>query len=234
MDALDRINELKDILNKASIAYYVNDKPFMEDYEYDKLMNELIKLEGENPELKTLDSPTNKIGGEVLSKFKKVTHEVKMASLSNAFSYDELVDFDRKVKEVAPNATYLCELKIDGLSVSLKYEKGILVLASTRGNGLVGEDITHNVKSIKSVPLRLTEDIDIEVRGEIFMPKKSFIKLNLEREENEEELFANCRNAAAGSVRQLDSKIAAKRNLDTYLYTHLIVVLRLKRKHYFL
>ena len=218
MDALDRINELKDILNKASIAYYVNDKPFMEDYEYDKLMNELIKLENENPELKTLDSPTNKIGGEVLSKFKKVTHEVKMASLSDAFSYDELVDFDRKVKEVAPNATYLCELKIDGLSVSLKYEKGILVLASTRGNGLVGEDITHNVKTIKSVPLRLTEDIDIEVRGEIFMPKKSFIKLNLEREENEEELFANCRNAAAGSVRQLDSKIAAKRNLDTYLY----------------
>ena len=218
MDALDRINELKDILNKASIAYYVNDKPFMEDYEYDKLMNELIKLESENPELKTLDSPTNKIGGEVLSKFKKVTHEVKMASLSDAFSYDELVDFDRKVKEVAPGATYLCELKIDGLSVSLKYEKGILVLASTRGNGLVGEDITHNVKTIKSVPLRLTEDIDIEVRGEIFMPKKSFIKLNLEREENEEELFANCRNAAAGSVRQLDSKIAAKRNLDTFLY----------------
>ena len=139
-------------------------------------------------------------------------------SLADAFSYDELRDFDRRVKEAAPQATYLCELKIDGLSVSLKYVDGVLVRGATRGNGSVGENITHNVKTIKSIPLKLKDDIDIEVRGEIFMPKESFIELNKEREENEEELFANCRNAAAGSVRQLDSRIAAKRNLDAFLY----------------
>ncbi|MBR6072599.1 MAG: NAD-dependent DNA ligase LigA [Acholeplasmatales bacterium] len=218
MDTKLRIEELKKILNDAGIAYYVNDNPIMEDYEYDKLMNELINLETKYPEYKTPDSPTNKIGGEILTKFEKVTHEVKMMSLADAFSYDELWDFDRRVKEAAPTATYLCELKIDGLSVSLKYENGILVRGATRGNGQIGENITHNVKTIKSIPLKLTRPIDIEVRGEIFMPKASFIELNREREENEEELFANCRNAAAGSVRQLDSKIAAKRNLDAFLY----------------
>ena len=221
MEVLSRINELKEILNKASEAYYVNDKPFMEDYEYDRLMEELIKLENEHPELRTPDSPTNRIGGEVLSKFEKVTHSVKMASLSDAFDYDELKEFDKRVKAVAPSATYLCELKIDGLSVSLKYENGILVLGATRGNGIIGENITHNVKTIKSVPLKLKNNETLEVRGEIFMPKKSFIALNLEREENEEELFANCRNAAAGSIRQLDSKVAAKRNLDVFLYYNL-------------
>lgn len=218
---LDRINELKEILNKANEAYYVNDNPIMEDYEYDRLMNELISLEEANPELKTIDSPTNRIGGEVLSKFEKVTHSEKMMSLSDAFNYDELRAFDSRVKAVAPNATYLCELKIDGLSVSLKYENGILVLGATRGNGSIGENITHNVKTIKSVPLKLKNDLSLEVRGEIYMPKKSFIALNLEREANEEELFANCRNAAAGSVRQLDSSIAAKRNLDVFLYYYL-------------
>ena len=218
MDILERINELKKILTDAGIAYYVNDNPLMEDYEYDKLMNELIQLETKYPEYKTSDSPTNKIGGEVLSKFEKVTHEIKMMSLADAFSYDELRDFDKRVKDVAYDATYLCELKIDGLSVSLKYENGVLVRGATRGNGVVGENITHNVKTIKSIPLKLTKNIDIEVRGEIFMPKASFIELNKEREENEEELFANCRNAAAGSVRQLDSSIAAKRNLDAFLY----------------
>lgn len=221
MNVLSRINELKEILNEASVAYYVNDNPIMEDYEYDRLMNELIKLESENPEYKTFDSPTNRIGGEVLSKFEKVTHSVKMASLSDAFSLDELRDFDKRVKNVAPTATYLCELKIDGLSVSLKYENGILIQGATRGNGIVGENITHNVKTIKSIPLKLKSPLTIEVRGEIYMPKKSFIELNLEREENEEELFANCRNAAAGSVRQLDSSIAAKRNLDAFLYYNL-------------
>ena len=218
MDILERINELKKKLTDAGIAYYVNDNPIMEDYEYDKLMTELLSLEEKYPEYKTADSPTNKIGGEVLSKFEKVTHEIKMMSLSDAFSYDELIDFDKKVKAVAPDATYLCEMKIDGLSVSLKYEGGVLVRGATRGNGSVGENITHNVKTIKSIPLKLNKDIDIEVRGEIFMPKASFIELNREREENEEELFANCRNAAAGSVRQLDSKVAAKRNLDCFLY----------------
>ena len=221
MEAKERIEELKRILTEAGKAYYVNDNPIMEDYEYDKLMNELISLEDKYPELKTLDSPTNRIGGEVLSKFEKVTHKTKMASLADAFSYEELREFDNRVKAVAPNATYLCELKIDGLSVSLKYENGVLIQGATRGNGTVGENITNNVKTIKSVPLKLSNNETLEVRGEIFMPKKSFIALNLEREANEEELFANCRNAAAGSVRQLDSKIAAKRNLDVFLYYNL-------------
>lgn len=218
---LDRINELKEILNKANEAYYVYDNPIMEDYEYDKLMAELISLEEANPELKTFDSPTNRIGGEILTKFEKVTHTQKMMSLADAFNYDELRAFDNRVKSAAPSATYLCELKIDGLSVSLKYENGALVLGATRGNGSIGENITHNVKTIKSVPLKLKDDLTLEVRGEIYMPKKSFIALNLEREANEEELFANCRNAAAGSVRQLDSSIAAKRNLDVFLYYYL-------------
>ena len=218
MDKKTRINELKQILNKASYEYYVLDKPTMEDYEYDKLMEELIKIETENPELKTIDSPTNKIGGEVLSKFEKVIHSSKMMSLSDAFSYDDLKDFDNRVKKEAPPATYCCELKIDGLSVSLKYENGILIQAATRGTGEVGENVTSNVKTIKSIPLKLSSPANIEVRGEIFMPKKSFKALNEERALNEEELFANCRNAAAGSIRQLDSKIAAKRNLDAFLY----------------
>ena len=221
MDIKKRIDELKEILNQASIDYYVNDNPKMEDYEYDRLMAELIDLEDKNPELKTPDSPTNRIGGEVLSKFEKVVHPNKMMSLADAFSYDELKDFDKRVKAVAPNATYLCELKIDGLSVSLRYENGVLRLGATRGNGSVGENITHNVKTIKSIPLKLSKPLTLEVRGEIFMPRDSFIKLNLEREENEEELFANCRNAAAGSVRQLDSKVAASRNLDAFLYYNL-------------
>ena len=221
MDAKNRIEELKEILNQASIDYYVNDNPKMEDYEYDRLMAELIDLEEKNPDLKTPDSPTNRIGGEVLSKFEKVVHPNKMMSLADAFSYDELKDFDKRVKAVAPNATYLCELKIDGLSVSLRYENGVLRLGATRGNGSVGENITHNVKTIKSIPLKLSRPLTLEVRGEIFMPRDSFIKLNLEREENEEELFANCRNAAAGSVRQLDSKVAASRNLDAFLYYNL-------------
>ncbi len=221
MDTLKRLNELKDILNKASEAYYVNDNPIMEDYEYDMLMNELIKIEEEYPELKTIDSPTNRIGGEVLKSFKKVKHNSKMASLADAFNFDELIDFDNKIRAITPDATYICELKIDGLSVSLKYDNGILILGATRGNGLVGEDITHNVKTIKSIPLKLKEALTLEVRGEIYMPKASFHKLNLEREENEEELFANPRNAAAGSVRQLDSSIAAKRNLDAFLYYYM-------------
>lgn len=216
--ALDRINQLKEILNQASYQYYVLDQPTMEDYEYDRLMEELIRLENEYPELKTIDSPTNKIGGEVLSKFEKVVHTSKMMSLSDAFNFDELRDFDSRVRKSDPEATYCCELKIDGLSVSLRYENGILVQGATRGNGEIGENITSNVKTIKSIPLRLRTLESLEVRGEIFMPKKSFHALNEERALNEEELFANCRNAAAGSIRQLDSKIAAKRNLDAFLY----------------
>lgn len=218
MDLEKRIEQLKEILNKASYEYYVLDNPTIEDYEYDRYMDELIKIENEHPELKTLDSPTNKIGGEVLSKFEKVTHTSKMMSLSDVFSFEELKEFDKRVKKEAVNATYCCELKIDGLSVSLKYENGILVLGATRGNGIVGENITANVKTIKSIPLKIEEKSSVEVRGEIFMPKKSFHALNEERALNEEELFANCRNAAAGSIRQLDSKVAAKRNLDAFLY----------------
>ena len=221
MEILERLEELKKKINEASVAYYVNDNPIMDDYEYDMLMNELIDIETKHPELKTFDSPTNRIGGEVLTKFKKVNHEVKMMSLADAFSYDELKEFDKRVRSVVSDVTYCCELKIDGLSVSLRYEDGVLVRGATRGNGSVGEDITHNVKTIKSVPLKLKDPLTLEVRGEIFMPKESLRKLNLEREENEEEIFANCRNAAAGSVRQLDSSVAAKRNLDTFLYYYL-------------
>lgn len=218
MDFIKRIDEIKEIINKANEAYYTKDMPIMEDYEYDKLMNELIDIESKHPELKTPDSPTNRVGGEVLSKFEKVNHQIKMASLSDVFSFDELKDFDKRIKEVANDATYLCELKIDGLSISLEYVDGLLVRASTRGNGLVGENVTHNVKTIKSVPLRLKDNLTIEVRGEVFMPKKSLYELNIAREEEGEEIFANCRNAAAGSLRQLDSSIASKRNLDCFLY----------------
>lgn len=218
MNFIKRIDEIKEIINKANEAYYTKDMPIMEDYEYDKLMNELIDIESKHPELKTPDSPTNRVGGEVLSKFEKVNHQIKMASLSDVFSFDELKDFDKRIKEVTNDATYLCELKIDGLSISLEYVDGLLVRASTRGNGLVGENVTHNVKTIKSVPLRLKDNLTIEVRGEVFMPKKSLYELNIAREEEGEEIFANCRNAAAGSLRQLDSSIASKRNLDCFLY----------------
>ncbi len=221
MSTIERLNELKKILNQAAYEYYVLDHPTLEDYEYDRYMEELIRIENEHPEWKTADSPTNKIGGEVLTKFEKVVHTTKMMSLSDAFSFDELKDFDARVKKEAPTATYCCELKIDGLSVALRYENGFLVLGATRGNGEIGENITNNVKTIKSVPLSINKTNSIEVRGEIFMPKKSFHALNEERALNEEELFANCRNAAAGSIRQLDSKIAAKRNLDAFLYYYL-------------
>jgi len=213
-----RIDELVKILNKASFEYYTLDNPSITDQEYDSLMDELIKLETNNPSLVRSDSPTVRIGGEVISEFKKVTHQVPMMSLGDIFNEEELIDFDEKVKKVVSNPEYICELKIDGLSVSLIYENGKLVRAATRGDGTVGEDITHNVRTIKNVPLSLPEDIDIEVRGEIYMPLSSFEKLNEERKEKGEKEFANPRNAAAGSVRQLDSKIASERNLSTFMY----------------
>lgn len=213
-----RIDELIKILNKASYEYYTNDNPSITDQEYDDYMDELIKLETKYPELVRSDSPTLKIGGEIISDFKKVNHNIPMMSLGDIFNFDELDEFDNRIKKTVSNPKYVCELKIDGLSVSLLYEKGKLVRGATRGDGTVGEDITHNVRTIKNVPLRLKEDIDIEVRGEIYMPKKSFIKLNQEREKEGTSLFANPRNAAAGSVRQLDSKVAAKRNLRTFIY----------------
>lgn len=220
MDIKNRVDELKKILNKANYEYYVLDNPILQDYEYDRFLKELISLENENPELKTADSPTNRVGGEVLSKFEKVYHDTKMMSLSNAFNEADLVDFDNRIKKELSltKVEYVCELKIDGLSVSLKYKNGLLVSAATRGNGVVGENIIHNVKTIKSIPLKINSDKDLEVRGEIYMPKKSFIALNEQRMQASEEPFANTRNAAAGSIRQLDSKVAAKRNLDAFLY----------------
>jgi len=213
-----RIDELIKILSKASYEYYVLDNPTITDQEYDSLMDELIRLETNNPSLVRNDSPTVRIGGEVISEFKKVTHEVPMMSLGDIFNHEEIFSFDEKIRKVVNNPEYVCELKIDGLSVSLLYENGKLVRGATRGDGTVGEDITHNVKTIKNVPLSLPQDIDIEVRGEIYMPKSSFEKLNEERKSKGEKEFANPRNAAAGSVRQLDSKIASERNLLTYIY----------------
>ena len=218
MDAKKRIDELIKIINKASYEYYTLDNPTITDQEYDSYMDELIRLETENPSLVRSDSPTVRIGGEVISDFKKVTHEIPMMSLDDIFNEDEVIAFDERVRKVVSNPSYVCELKIDGLSVSLIYENGKLVRGATRGDGTTGEDITHNVKTIKNIPLSLPVDIDIEVRGEIYMPISSFEKLNEDRRKKGEKEFANPRNAAAGSVRQLDSKIASERNLSTFLY----------------
>ncbi|MCQ2011388.1 MAG: NAD-dependent DNA ligase LigA [Sporolactobacillus sp.] len=207
-------------LNQYSYEYYVEDKPSVPDSEYDRLMNELLALEQQHPEWITSDSPTQRVGGEPLKAFTKVTHDLPMLSLGDVFSEEELLDFDRRVRQaVGDDVTYVCELKIDGLAISLTYEKGKFVLGATRGNGTIGEDITHNLKTVRSLPLVLPEPIDIEVRGEAYMPKKSFEKLNEERKRNEEPLFANPRNAAAGSLRQLDPKISAKRRLSVFLYS---------------
>ncbi|WAA09196.1 NAD-dependent DNA ligase LigA [Fervidibacillus albus] len=220
-EAEKRVKELHELLNRYGYEYYVLDQPSVPDSEYDRFMQELISLEEAFPELKTPYSPTQRIGGEVLEGFSKVEHSIPMQSLANAFNEGDLRDFDRRVRqsfEENVDVTYVCELKIDGLAVSLKYEKGKFVQGSTRGDGFIGEDITANLRTVKSIPLQLKEDITIEVRGEVFMPKKSFFALNKQREEMGEDLFANPRNAAAGSLRQLDPKIAAKRNLDIYLY----------------
>lgn len=215
---MDRMNELIELLNKYAYEYYTLDKPSVEDQEYDRLMQELIRIESSHPEWVREDSPTRKIGGEIISEFVKVKHDVPMFSLGNVFNEDEIRDFDNKVSKVFPSHEYVCELKIDGLAVSLEYEKGILKRAATRGDGTVGEDITHNVKTIKSIPHKLTEAVDITIRGEVYMPKKSFESLNKYQEEHGEAKFQNPRNAAAGSIRQLDSNIASKRGLDAFLY----------------
>lgn len=214
----ERIDELVNILNEANYNYHVLDNPTITDQEYDKYLMELYQLEEKYPELIRDDSPTKRVGGEVLDKFDKVTHDKPMMSLSDVFNEEEIVAFDNRIKKEGINPSYVCELKIDGLSVSLKYEKGIFKSAATRGNGVVGEDITNNVKTIKSVPLRLNKPIDIEVRGEIFMSKKTLVELNEKREKEGLPLFKNCRNAAAGSIRQLDSSIAKERNLEVFIY----------------
>ena len=218
MNIKERIDYLVDLINEANYNYHVLDNPTIEDVEYDKYLRELYTLEEKYPELVRDDSPTKKIGGEVIDAFKKVTHDKPMMSLSNVFNEDEIKNFDERIRKEGINPEYVCELKIDGLSVSLKYKNGVLVSAATRGDGITGEDITHNAKTIKTIPLKLKEPIDIEVRGEIYMSKKTLEVLNKERSKNNEPLLKNARNAAAGSIRQLDSSIAAKRNLDTFIY----------------
>lgn len=214
----ERIDELVTILNEANYNYHVLDNPTITDQEYDSLFRELQILEEKNPSLVRSDSPTHRVGGVVLDSFKKVTHKIPMMSLGDIFNEDEVRQFDARIKKEGINPTYVCELKIDGLSVSLHYEKGKLVTAATRGNGTIGEDITNNVKTIKTVPLTLKEEIDIEVRGEIYMSKETLNKLNEERKAKNQPLLQNCRNAAAGSIRQLDSKVCASRKLDCWIY----------------
>ncbi|KGR79140.1 NAD-dependent DNA ligase LigA [Ureibacillus manganicus] len=218
-DKEKRVAELNTLLHEYGHAYYVLDRPIVSDAEYDRLLQELIALEKENPEFIYPDSPTQRVGGKPLEGFQKVTHTYSMLSLSNAFNEEDLRDFDRKIGQaIGSEYSYVCELKIDGLAISLKYENGVFVQGATRGDGTVGEDITMNLKTIRSIPLRLKEPLTIEVRGEAYMPKKSFQDLNASREENGEEPFANPRNAAAGSLRQLDPKVAASRNLSTFIY----------------
>lgn len=214
-----RIAELTQLLHEYGHAYYVLDKPLVPDSTYDQLMQELIALEEAHPSLISPDSPTQRVGGAVLEGFQKVTHRYPMLSLSNAFGEEDLRDFDRKIRQaIGDHFSYICELKIDGLAISLRYEDGRFVQGATRGDGQVGEDITSNLKTIRAIPLRLKEPVTIEVRGEAYMPKKSFESLNAARAENGEELFANPRNAAAGSLRQLDPKVAASRNLSMFIY----------------
>ncbi|MCK1994160.1 NAD-dependent DNA ligase LigA [Peribacillus muralis] len=214
-----KVLELQTLLNQYSYEYHVMDQPSVPDAEYDRLLRDLIEYEEKFPELQTQDSPTQRVGGAILDMFEKVEHTTPMLSLGNAFNESDLRDFDRKVRQaVGDNYSYVCELKIDGLAVTLQYENGYFTRGATRGDGTIGEEITANLKTIKSIPLKLREPISIEVRGEAFMPKKSFESLNKVKEERGEEPFANPRNAAAGSLRQLDPKLAAKRNLDIFLY----------------
>lgn len=217
-DAKKRIKELTEIINQANYEYYNLDNPTITDQEYDKYLRELINLEEKYPEFADPNSPTKRVGGEAIDKFNKVAHAIPMISLANVFNEEEIRDFDKRIRNAGFNPTYVCELKIDGLSVSLHYEHGKLKFAATRGDGVTGEDITENVKTIKTVPLDLGQDIDIEVRGEIYMNKATLEKINLEREKNGEVKLQNVRNAAAGSIRQLDPKVAAKRHLDTWIY----------------
>lgn len=216
----ERVSRLQQQLNRYAYEYYVQDQPTVEDYVYDKLYAELSALEAAHPELITPDSPTQRVGGRVLKGFEKVVHDVPLYSLNDVFTKGEIEAFDERVKKaLGEDVSYVCELKIDGLSISLKYQEGLFVQGATRGDGAVGENITENLKTVRSIPMRLSEPLNIEVRGECFMPKASFVRLNNEREEAGQDVFANPRNAAAGSLRQLDTAVTAKRNLDTFLYT---------------
>jgi DNA ligase (NAD+) len=220
MNPKKRIDELINIINRLSYEYYTLDKPSVSDQEYDRYIQELITLEEKYPELIHDDSPTKRVGSEALDSFTKVRHEIPMLSLGNAYNEEDMREFDARIRKETEieHPKYVCELKIDGLAVSVTYQNGKLVRGATRGDGVIGEDITNNVKTVKNIPLRLTRNIDIEVRGEIYMSKKAFNELNEIKKQNHEELFQNPRNAAAGSIRQLDSKITASRKLSNFMY----------------
>ena len=212
------MNELVTLLNRYATEYYTSDNPSISDSEYDRLYRELVELEAAYPDQVLADSPTHRVGGKVLDGFEKYSHQYPLYSLQDAFSREELEAFDARVRKELPHPTYICELKIDGLSISLTYEKGILVVGATRGDGSIGENITENLKRVKDIPLTLPEELDITVRGECYMPRASFDQVNQARQENGEPEFANPRNAAAGTLRQLDTAVVAKRNLATFLY----------------
>ena len=214
----ERMNELVALLNRYATEYYTSDNPSVSDSEYDRLYRELVKLEAAYPDQVLADSPTHRVGGKVLDGFEKYSHQYPLYSLQDAFSREELEAFDARVRKELPQPIYICELKIDGLSISLTYEKGILVVGATRGDGSIGENITENLKRVKDIPLTLPEELDITVRGECYMPRTSFDQVNQARQENGEPEFANPRNAAAGTLRQLDTAVVAKRNLATFLY----------------
>ncbi|WP_049520336.1 NAD-dependent DNA ligase LigA [Streptococcus oralis] len=214
----ERMNELVALLNRYATEYYTSDNPSVSDSEYDRLYRELVELEAAYPDQVLADSPTHRVGGKVLDGFEKYSHQYPLYSLQDAFSREELEAFDARVRKELPQPTYICELKIDGLSISLTYEKGILVSGATRGDGSIGENITENLKRVKDIPLTLPEELDITVRGECYMPRASFDLVNQARQENGEPEFANPRNAAAGTLRQLDTAVVAKRNLATFLY----------------
>ncbi|MBE7346600.1 NAD-dependent DNA ligase LigA [Staphylococcus epidermidis] len=218
-DVKKRVEKLHDLLNQYSYEYYVQDNPSVPDSEYDKLLHELIEIEEKYPEFKSTDSPTVRVGGEAQSSFEKVNHDTPMLSLGNAFNEEDLRKFDQRIRDSIGQVEYMCELKTDGLAVSLKYENGRFVQGLTRGDGTTGEDITENLRTIHAIPLKIKEPLNFEVRGEAYMPRRSFIHLNNEKEQNGEQPFANPRNAAAGSLRQLDSKLAAKRKLSVFLYS---------------
>ena len=214
----ERMKELVELLNRYATEYYTSDNPSVSDSEYDRLYRELVELEKAHPEQVLPDSPTHRVGGKILDGFEKYSHQYPLYSLQDAFSREELDAFDARVCKELDEVTYICELKIDGLSISLTYEQGIFVAGATRGDGSVGENITENLKRVKDIPLSLTEKLDITVRGECYMPRASFNQVNLARQENGEPEFANPRNAAAGTLRQLDTGVVAKRNLATFLY----------------
>ena len=214
----ERMKELVELLNRYATEYYTSDNPSVSDSEYDRLYRELVELEKAHPEQVLPDSPTHRVGGKILDGFEKYSHQYPLYSLQDAFSREELDAFDARVRKELDDVTYICELKIDGLSISLTYEQGIFVAGATRGDGSVGENITENLKRVKDIPLSLSEKIDITVRGECYMPRASFNQVNLARQENGEPEFANPRNAAAGTLRQLDTGVVAKRNLATFLY----------------